>query len=168
MRVDKMFEMGLVSEVENLRKQGYTKDLVSMQGIGYKEIFDYLDGMYDEEMARYMFVWLVYFSVSYTARREKHIRIDAAINLYPKKARPYIEILSELIVLGFAIFIAVTGYTVFGKIAWSGQMSPAMRIPMQFVYAAPMIGMGLTAIRQLQCIYRRIKALKNHEEVTEA
>ena len=97
---------------------------------------------------------------SYTARREKHIRIDAAINLYPKKARPYIEILSELIVLGFAIFIAVTGYTVFGKIAWSGQMSPAMRIPMQFVYAAPMIGMGLTAIRQLQCIYRRIKALK--------
>ncbi|MEI3506858.1 MAG: TRAP transporter small permease subunit [Anaerotignum faecicola] len=86
----------------------------------------------------------------------------------PKKARPYIEILSEVIVLCFAIFIAVTGYTVFGKIAWSGQMSPAMRIPMQFVYAAPMIGMGLTAIRQLQCIYRRIKALKNHEEVTEA
>ena len=123
---------------------------------------------WSEEMARYMFVWLVYFSVSYTARREKHIRIDAAINLYPKKARPYIEILSEVIVLGFAIFIAVTGYTVFGKIAWSGQMSPAMRIPMQFVYAAPMIGMGLTAIRQLQCIYRRIKALKNHEEVTEA
>lgn len=90
---------------------------------------------WSEEMARYMFVWLVYFSVSYTARREKHIRIDAAINLYPKKARPYIEILSEVIVLGFAIFIAVTGYTVFGKIAWSGQMSPAMRIPMQFVYA---------------------------------
>ena len=54
MRVDKMFEMGLVLEVENLRKQGYTKDLVSMQGIGYKEIFDYLDGMYDEEMARYI------------------------------------------------------------------------------------------------------------------
>lgn len=79
---------------------------------------------WSEEMARYMFVWLVYFSVSYTARREKHIRIDAAINLYPKKARPYIEILSEVIVLGFAIFIAVTGYTVFGKIAWSGQMSP--------------------------------------------
>ena len=52
---------------------------------------------WSEEMARYMFVWLVYFSVSYTARREKHIRIDAAINLYPKKARPYIEILSEVI-----------------------------------------------------------------------
>lgn len=123
---------------------------------------------WSEEMARYMFVWLVYFSVSYTARREKHIRIDAAINIYPKKMRPYIELVSEIIVLGFAIFIAITGMTVFHKIAWSGQMSPAMRIPMQFVYAAPMIGLGLTAIRQVQCILRKVKALGNNEEVTEA
>jgi TRAP-type C4-dicarboxylate transport system permease small subunit len=116
-----------------------------------------------------MFVWLVYFSVSYTARREKHIRIDAAINLYPKKVRPYIELLSEIIVLGFAIFIAITGYTVFGKIAWSGQMSPAMGIPMQFVYAAPMVGLALTAIRQIQTILQKVKGLKNNtEEVAKA
>ena len=62
---------------------------------------------WSEELARYMFVWLVYFSVSFTARRQKHIRIDAAINLYPKKLRPYVEILSEVIVLAFSIFIAI-------------------------------------------------------------
>ena len=55
-------------------------------------------------MARYLFVWLVYFSVAYTAKKEAHIRIDAAINIYPKKARPYVEILSEIIVLAFAVF----------------------------------------------------------------
>ncbi|WP_312059266.1 TRAP transporter small permease [Anaerotignum sp.] len=89
--------------------------------------------VWSEELSRYMFIWLIYFAVSYTARREKHIRIDAAINLYPKKLRPYIEILSELIVLGFSVFIAVTAVTVFQKITWSGQLSPAMRIPMQYV-----------------------------------
>ncbi|WP_352399928.1 TRAP transporter small permease [Anaerotignum sp.] len=124
--------------------------------------------VWSEELARYLFVWLVYFAVSYTARREKHIRIDAAINIYPKKSRPYIEILSEIIVLAFSVFIAVTAVTVFHKITWSGQLSPAMRIPMQFVYAAPLIGFVLTAIRQIQCILRRIKALKNHEEVAKA
>ncbi|WP_304507784.1 TRAP transporter small permease [Anaerotignum sp.] len=124
--------------------------------------------VWSEELSRYMFIWLIYFAVSYTARREKHIRIDAAINLYPKKFRPYIEILSEIIVLGFSIFIAVTAVTVYQKITWSGQISPAMRIPMQYVYAAPLIGFILTAIRQLQCIVRRIKAIKNHEEVAEA
>ena len=124
---------------------------------------------WSEELARYLFVWLVYFSVSFTARRQKHIRIDAAINLYPKKLRPYIDILSEIIVLAFSIFIAVTGVTVFQKIAWSGQMSPAIGIPMQIVYAAPMVGMALTEIRQVQCIIGKIKNLKNNtEEVAEA
>ena len=124
---------------------------------------------WSEELARYLFVWLVYFSVSFTARRQKHIRIDAAISLYPKKLRPYVDILSEIIVLAFSIFIAVTGVTVFHKIAWSGQMSPAIGIPMQIVYAAPMVGMALTAIRQVQCILGKIRNLKNNtEEVAEA
>lgn len=39
-----MIEAGIISEVEQLAKEGYTKDMVSMQGIGYKEVFDYLDG----------------------------------------------------------------------------------------------------------------------------
>jgi len=69
--------------------------------------------VWSEELSRYLFIWLIYFAVSYTARREKHIRIDAAISLYPKKLRPYIDILSELIVLGFSVFIAVTAITVF-------------------------------------------------------
>lgn len=125
---------------------------------------------WSEELARYLFIWLVYFSVSFTARRQKHIRIDAAINLYPKGFRPILEIISEIIVLAFSVFIAVTGVTVFHKIAWSGQMSPAIGLPMQFVYAAPMVGMALTAIRQLQCILQKIKELSNGEykEVDEA
>lgn len=43
-RVDKMIQMGLVEEVRGLKAGGYTTDMVSMQGIGYKEIFSYLNG----------------------------------------------------------------------------------------------------------------------------
>lgn len=43
-RVDLMFEEGLVEEVRALKNKGYTRDMVSMQGLGYKEIFAYLDG----------------------------------------------------------------------------------------------------------------------------
>ena len=42
-RVDTMIEKGLVREVERLREQGCTRHMVSMQGIGYKEIFAYLE-----------------------------------------------------------------------------------------------------------------------------
>ena len=44
LRVDKMIEEGLIEEVSKLLKLGYNKDLVSMQGIGYKEIIWYLEG----------------------------------------------------------------------------------------------------------------------------
>ena len=41
-----MMDNGLIDEVKNLLKMGYTKDMISMQGIGYKEIIKYLDGEY--------------------------------------------------------------------------------------------------------------------------
>jgi tRNA dimethylallyltransferase len=44
-RVDIMFDKGLVDEVIKLRALGYNKNMVSMQGIGYKEVYDYLDGL---------------------------------------------------------------------------------------------------------------------------
>jgi len=43
-RVDKMITDGLIEEVKGLRGRGFTKDMVSMQGLGYKEILEYLDG----------------------------------------------------------------------------------------------------------------------------
>lgn len=42
-RVDKMMERGLLKEVEGLLEMGYQRELVSMQGIGYKEIVSYLE-----------------------------------------------------------------------------------------------------------------------------
>lgn len=42
--VDQMIEQGLVGEVERLRAMGCRRDMVSMQGLGYKEILSYLDG----------------------------------------------------------------------------------------------------------------------------
>ena len=50
-RVDIMINNGLIDEVKNLLKMGYTKDMISMQGIGYKEIIKYLDGQYSLDEA---------------------------------------------------------------------------------------------------------------------
>lgn len=42
-RVDQMMEQGLLAEVNDLYRMGYRKDMVSMQGLGYKEMIDYLE-----------------------------------------------------------------------------------------------------------------------------
>lgn len=43
-RVDEMMTSGLVAEVQKLKDMGYHRGMVSMQGLGYKEILAYLDG----------------------------------------------------------------------------------------------------------------------------
>lgn len=53
-RVDLMLEEGLVEEVRRLKESGCTRSLVSMQGLGYKEILSYLDGEISLEEAVYL------------------------------------------------------------------------------------------------------------------
>lgn len=43
-RVDQMMEQGLLEEVRALQAMGYHRGMVSMQGLGYKELLAYLDG----------------------------------------------------------------------------------------------------------------------------
>ena len=43
-RVDTMIEEGLVDEVQSILNRGYNKSLISLKGIGYKEIIMYLEG----------------------------------------------------------------------------------------------------------------------------
>ncbi|UHA76239.1 tRNA (adenosine(37)-N6)-dimethylallyltransferase MiaA [Paenibacillus sp. 481] len=50
-RIDIMLEQGLIDEVRQLLDRGYTRELVSMQGLGYKEIAAYLDGEWSLEAA---------------------------------------------------------------------------------------------------------------------
>lgn len=53
-RVDQMMEAGLLEEVDTLRKRGYDRSYVSMQGLGYKELLAYLDGECTLEEAVYI------------------------------------------------------------------------------------------------------------------
>ncbi|SEW27222.1 tRNA (adenosine(37)-N6)-dimethylallyltransferase MiaA [[Clostridium] fimetarium] len=53
-RIDTMIEKGLIDEVKKLKDIGCTKEMVSMQGLGYKELLDYLDGNIELEEAIYI------------------------------------------------------------------------------------------------------------------
>lgn len=53
-RIDLMLQQGLVEEVKALKAKGYHKGMVSMQGLGYKEILSWLDGEITYEEAVYI------------------------------------------------------------------------------------------------------------------
>ena len=53
-RVDLMMKQGLVEEVKALKNMGCRRGHTSMQGLGYKEILDYLEGRYGLDEAVYI------------------------------------------------------------------------------------------------------------------
>lgn len=53
-RIDEMMAAGLVDEVKRLRDSGCKRGMVSMEGLGYKEILAYLDGECTLEEAVYV------------------------------------------------------------------------------------------------------------------
>lgn len=54
LRIDQMLEEGLVEEVRSALAAGCKKEMVSMQGLGYKEIIPYLEGSCSLEDAVYI------------------------------------------------------------------------------------------------------------------
>lgn len=120
---------------------------------------------WSEELARYMFIWLVYIGISLGCKEMKHLRIDAFIKIFPKKARPWVLVFSDFLFLAFAIYITYTGihYTV--MIFNQGDYSPACHIPMWIIDMAPAVGFGLSCIREIQTIIYRIKKIKAGEGI---
>lgn len=120
--------------------------------------------VWSEELARYIFVWLIYLGISYGAKQMRHIKIEAALGMFPKILRPYITLLGNLLFLAYAIIIIYTGYDLVQRQLRLGQVSPALNIPFAIVYAAPVIGFIFTALRQIQLIITHdIKMIRNPE-----
>lgn len=115
---------------------------------------------WSEELARYSFIWLVYIGISYGVKKDRHIKVDVVLLLLKDKGKIILSIISNLLVLFFALFVIRYGYDIASQLLGFGQKSPANQIPMGLVYMATPIGMGLTVIRLIQKLIKQIKALR--------
>ena len=116
---------------------------------------------WSEEMARYLHIALIYFGAGFATRMDQHIRIDAVLNIYLEKIRPYVKLVGDVLFVIFAIVIAVIGFQLAASVHSLGQTSTALKIPMSLVYLLCPIGYSLIAIRQIQLF---IIAIKNRKK----
>lgn len=116
---------------------------------------------WSEELARYIFIWMVFIGISYGAKQMKHLKIDVFLNIFPKKFRAFIIVIADVIVLVFGGIVVFAAYITVSKYLQVGTASPAVHIPYWFIHSAPIVGYSLTIIRQVQTILYRFKALKD-------
>jgi TRAP-type C4-dicarboxylate transport system permease small subunit len=118
---------------------------------------------WSEEIARYLFIWLTYPAISYGVKVNGHIRVDAFLLVLPKPLKKLWRILSNLLFLTFSCLVVWFGVEVSGKIMMSGQQTPAVGLPMWFVYAAVPFGFLLTTFRLVRDTINKFKDIDADE-----
>lgn len=111
-----------------------------------------------EEMARIMFIWMVFLGLSYSTLRGTHIQVTFLTDaLFKGKARQVLELVIYLITLGIFGWLLVTGIQYVEYC--SAVKTPAMQLPRSwFVSILPLTG-ALMVIRTAYQIVRCVKRL---------
>lgn len=118
-----------------------------------------------EELSRFCFVWMGMLSAGYCVKKGNGIRLDILTSIMPGKLGRATDYLG-MIILAFTYgYYFYWSFPLVSAAASSGALSPAMRLPLQFVYAAMAVGFGMGTLRSLQHIFQMAKAdLKKGKE----
>lgn len=110
-----------------------------------------------EELTRYCFVWSGFLGIGYSIKKGLMLKIDVVFSLFPKKVQKALDMLSQLVMLVFFSYMFLMSIEVFRKVISSGQTSPALGLPMSYVYASLLAGFAMAALRSVQSIALTIK-----------
>jgi C4-dicarboxylate transporter DctQ subunit len=105
---------------------------------------------WSEELARYMFIWMIYLCLGSVALRGEHIVIDVLILRMGPRLRRSVLTLALLIAFALNVLVLWTATDIALVFQQLGQTSPALSLPMWLVYAALPVGMLISAVRTVQ------------------
>ncbi|WP_316861021.1 TRAP transporter small permease [uncultured Cohaesibacter sp.] len=105
-----------------------------------------------EEFSRYLLIWTAFVGSSLAVKESRFINID----ILPTMSRGWFtHALRWTMHIGFMAFCMVSTYfsiDFIHRVANSGQVSPAMGIPMWIVYSAAPIGLTLATLRTIETL----------------
>ncbi|MCR4962705.1 MAG: TRAP transporter small permease [Firmicutes bacterium] len=114
---------------------------------------------WSEELTRYIFVGQIWLGASLALRENVHIRVEIIFRLLKGKWVYLAEIISSLIWALFCFFIVYTSLGWISTVLTNHTVSPAMRIPMGYVYMSVPFGCLAMGIRLIPILYKNIRLL---------
>lgn len=107
-----------------------------------------------EELSIYILAWVSFLGASVGIKRWAHIGVEAFVVLLPQRMQRYAKLLSLALCMVFFFIMFFFGLGIVQKQFTTGQVSPAMRIPMYVAYLSVPIGGGFMLIRSIQLFYK--------------
>lgn len=96
---------------------------------------------FTDELARYLLIWLSILGASYVTGKKMHLSIDLLPQkLSPEKRKPLNTLIYAIVALFALLAMVIGGARLVYIVASLGQISPALEIPLSYVYVVLPIG----------------------------
>ena len=96
---------------------------------------------WSEELSRYLLVWGTFFGATLAYKRGNHIAVTFIIDFFPTRLRVWFNVLTYLLSLAFFVIVAQQGMNMITMQVF--QVSPALQIPMRYVYWSIPLSCGI-------------------------
>lgn len=117
-----------------------------------------------EELCRYCFVYITFFTLGFCIRRNSMLRLDIVRSVLPARIWNILQ-----------YFVSVVSLIFFGWMFWqslslqkammrTSRTSAALGIPYTYIYLATVLGFGLAVIRSIQALIRLFRERKEGAE----
>ncbi len=103
-----------------------------------------------EELIKYLMIWITCIGGSICVRRGAHIRMDFLVGLFSLRGKRALDVVVYVASALFCGALTVYGFRMVLFTLRTGQVSPALKLPMWSVYSAIPLGGGLMAFRFFQ------------------
>ena len=151
-RIDKLLELALIflmgANVLNVLWQVFTRFVLRDPS------------SFTEELARYLLIWVGLLGASYAAGKKMHLAIDVVLQALKKKTKIWAEIIIQVFILLFSLFVMLIGGLRLVTITLTlNQISAALQVKLGYVYMVlPLSGL-LIMFYTIVFIVERFRAL---------
>lgn len=118
---------------------------------------------WSEEATRYLLIWSTMLGAGCVYKHSGHISITLLQDAMPWRVKEVMQILVHVACMVLFAIIVYNGIQYFGK--QGSQLSPAMRLPMRYVYTCIPIGSVVMAIHALNAVLKHLQRLSGKEEM---
>ena len=117
---------------------------------------------WSQDVIRLAFTYMIYFGAAYCVRENAHLNIDVLLTSFPKKVRALLEIVINIVLLGFFLFLINFGLDF--ALSGANQTSSYLMLPMTCYYAGVPLSGVFMLFYGIKNIIGQFKNLKGNGE----
>lgn len=114
------------------------------------------------EMARFCFVYMIYFGVSYAIRERRHMRVTVILDTLPRSWRRWVFACAEAVFLVYSVAVCWLGVVITGQSFARGRIMSSTEWPLGVLYAAIILSGALSAARLAYSLWQVVRHGDDH------